>query len=490
LAGFCLTAGSFVSTLIIARLLGVEKAGVIAYAVWLVAFIIPIFDLGLSSTVARYVPALVGSGSEPEAKRLAVILFRVLLFSLAIAAVVLLVIGTRPEISRWIWSGFHSGEVHSATQAGDRPLLLWALLAAWVSMQGIGTFAYAYLRGVHKFGLTALLAVLGFTLQVVAVSVGALKYGVEGAIFGYVLGQIPAAAASLRLVFGSGHVPEDLRIRVLRYIRYAWAGNVAIAFVWSRIEVFFLERSWGSEAIGIFSAALALSTLAVQGPMLLTTGLLPHLSQQAGRKDTASLQQTFATGTRIMAFLVFPCCLGAAAIMPALLPFLYGASFAPASMPAIILLAASAISAPSVVATNLVYAVERSDFIFQSGLIGATLSILAGLLLVPALGPVGAAGSRAFVQIAMVILAGWFVTTRLDCKIPFRSLARLLAAALLSSGIAAIAIAIVPGTKGILIAVPSAAVVYFLAVWLLNALPREDIERLMALGRSLTRQAS
>ena len=66
--------------------------------------------------------------------------------------------------------------------------------------------------------------------------------------------------------------PETVR-RTIRYARFAGAAAVANSFVWSRIEIFFLDRYWGREEIAFFSIALMLSSMASQGPALLTGAL-------------------------------------------------------------------------------------------------------------------------------------------------------------------------------------------------------------------------
>ena len=343
IAGLFITGSNFITSIVVARTLGVEGAGDIAYAVWLVTFLLPIFDLGIPSTIGQFVPALVGAGDGLHVHALAVWLFRLLLLALCLAAGAVLLVFAIAGVSDWTWSRLPASEalrdLHFVV-----PESRWLIIASWLVVQGLASFSFTFLRGIQKFDWAAIIAVAGFVVQVSAVLVGSLVFGQNGAIAGYALGEIPAAAGCLQLFKGSAAIPPEYRLRIIRYARYAWAGNIAAAFVWSRLEIFFLGHFWNNELVGLFAAALSMSNLAVQGPMLLTSGLLTLFSEQMGRNDIPGLQRAFSAGTRVMAFLLVPSCLGAAAIMPTLLPLLYGSAFASAAPETVILFTFSCIN--------------------------------------------------------------------------------------------------------------------------------------------------
>lgn len=237
----------------------------------------------------------------------------------------------------------------------------------------------------------------------------------------------------------------------------------------------FLERSWGLEAVGLFTTALALSSLATQGPLMLTTAILPVLSEQQGRGEFEAMHETSAMATRLLALLVIPCCLGMAALMPLVLPLIYGSAFAPAIPAAIILVCAAAVSATSVVGTNLVLAMERNDFVLISSLVGAGFAVVAGLMLIPTFGVLGAATTRALIQMFLVVLGSWFITRRLHCPIPFGALARICLAATACALAAAICVRIIGNAAAILPAIAVAAIVYLVALRLFRAVPPGDL---------------
>ena len=129
---------------------------------------------------------------------------------------------------------------------------------------------------------------------------------------------------------------------------------------------------------------------------------------------------------------MIPLAFGGAAIIPVLLPLLFGAEFAPA-VPNAMVLTVTAALAFSTIGSSLVYAKERSGFIALGGFVGAVLSVAAGFLIVSRFGVWGAVWSRLFVQAFMIALGTWFIVTRLHFSYPFRSLGSTVVAAGLCS---------------------------------------------------------
>jgi O-antigen/teichoic acid export membrane protein len=189
----------------------------------------------------------------------------------------------------------------------------------------------------------------------------------------------------------------------------------------------------------------------------------------------------------MMAFLVFPLTFGCAAIAPLLLPLFYGIQFAPAIPSSIVLVAGASIGATATVGSSLIYALERSRFIFWSGIPGAFLSVAAGLLIIPRWGVLGAALSRTGVQFAMVALGVWYIHKKLRCPVPFSSVLRTVVA----SSVAAFGAYACVQVSSDALMTPAAILVavslYFLAVRFMKPLTKEDWAALDKATRFLPR---
>jgi O-antigen/teichoic acid export membrane protein len=467
-AGFLIALGSVAANVIVAQCLGVESTGVVAFALWVAVVTAAIVDLGIQATLARYLPELIAAGREHEAQRLSGALLRPLAICCGVALSAFVIYA--------IWQ--HQSGRASAAQAA-----IWVLVGCICVLQALAGFTSGCLRGLQRFDTAARLTAVSFACQIAGVAIGSATIGVLGALGGYCAGSAVPAALSLRYAGSGGALSEELRARVRRYALFAWASALSSTVVWSRAELFFLQRSTGSTAVGLFTVGLTLANLAAQAPMLLTAGLLPYFAQSYGRQAMTETREAYATATRVLAFLVFPACFGMAAIAPTALPLIFGQDFAAAVPSATVLVLAAAIGATSSVGSNLLMAMDRSDVFFVSGLVLAILSIIAGFTVIPAYGLMGAAWSRAAIQTSGVAFGCWFLFRRLRFPLPFGGLFRLFLAACLCGIAARACLWLTTGVTSLALAVVVGIGVYAIAVRFVGALHPDDAERLRRLCR-------
>jgi O-antigen/teichoic acid export membrane protein len=473
-AGLSYALGAFIISIIVARALGVQGAGVFALAIWIATITVTLTDFGIGSALMRYLPELTASRRGEDAERLASYLFMILACSSTGAFSIYVVLG--------VWSGDKASDLIKTINGQPE---LWIVIGGMCFAQSFATFMTCYWRGMQKYDRVAIVTVLSTLAQISGIAIGAVWFGIAGALIGFICGSLIPALASVSVVKSGQQVPAELHRRVLRYAAYCWAGALASSLIWSRVEVAFLSTYFGSHDAGLFSVGATLAAMATQGPMLLTGGLLPYFAENIGAQNHEAIREGMATGTRLIAFIVLPMCLGTAAITPELLPMIYGAEFEVAVPAATLLVASAALGACGLVATQVVFANERSDFVFLCNLGGVALAMFVGFFIIPAFGVMGAAWGRVAVQLLMVLAGFWFVECRLGYPVPFNHLARLLFAALLCAGVAHACITLVPGLLGMVLAIVLGAAIYFVSVRLLRALPESDVERLRILTRHL-----
>jgi O-antigen/teichoic acid export membrane protein len=460
--GATLMAG-FASTILVARLLGVAATGAVAYAIWLATMGVTLLDLGAQATLARYLPEL-RQRDPVAADDFEASLFRpYLAITLATVAVV---------------GGLAVAFGMSPPGAGG--WMSVATVGLLCVSQSLANYGLGTLRGRQAFRTAALTTLVSMAVQLLCVIGGALLFGEIGVLAGYGLGSAPLALRALWLLRRPAARSAGVDRRHLSFAAYTWAGGLASALVWSRSEVFFLQRSWGPEPVALLTAGFTFANLAAQGPMLLTGALLPFFSERVAT-DRAAVDRAFASGTRVLAFLALPLCFGAAGVMPALIAVVFGPHFAAASLPGSIIVIAAALAAPGAVGTHVMYARDRSDFIFLSNAVGAVLSVLAGIVVIPRYGLLGAACSRAAIQLLLVVWGFSFLRLRLKCPVPVNSLARLTVCAALCAASARLMLNALPGPAALVPAVVAGAAVYFISVRSLGALPEDDLARLLAL---------
>lgn len=481
-SGVFLLSGNFVSGVIVANFLGVTDTGEFYFFIALCLLAATIFDGGAAASVVRFQATLHGRNDARAASALAGRLARHLLAYVALGMSLFLALASSGQALPFTDLSALSGSL-----VGSARLSFLLLLCLSVAVQTLAMFAVAYLRGRRRFRILAGLSFVSMVGQLAFVFCSALTIGVSGAIVGYGLGQIPLAIVTLSLLFQRDGLNRSIKAEVRRYQRFVWAANVCNVFVWSRIEIFLLQYFWGAREVGLFSVALALSALAAQGPLLLTGAFLPLLSERHGKGDIAGLQRAFSGGTRLLAMAAFPACIGMVAILPGIVELLYGPQFSASVPAAMIVCAAAAISVTAVIGTHAVNALARSDFIFYTSLLGALLSIVLGVSIIPTFGVAGAAISRSITQLLMICAGIWFVSARLRFSYPFAELARILLATMPAGCLAYIAMEFMGGLMGVAVAMGLFVMLYLTGLRVFSALTASDAERLHALNRKLPR---
>lgn len=471
-AGISTTLGGVLSSVVVARLLGVEGLGVVAFATWIATIAILLGDLGIPGVLTRYLPELHARGEREEAGGLARAVFwpfmaAVLAISVSLAGYAVL-----------LWRSGSSGALWISPVDFLSQPLFWLLVALSCLAQALANYFIGWLRGMQRFGRMARLALLSGILHIGFTTIGAAVWGIAGALTGSIAGSILPAVLAFSSLSKPGTISPDLKRRVVHFALGSWAYYIVTVFAWSRMEIFFLERSWGSGEVGLFAVALTLANLATQGPLLLTGALLPYLSERAVSKEQT--QEIYAAGLRLMALIVMPACLGLAAIAPELVPLIYGDAFRAAVPSVCVLLVAASISGTAAVAITYLLAMEQTRFAFIVGGVGAALSIMVGLTLIPAYGTMAAAAGRGGIQILTAAAFVWYIAHRLRCPAPLPALARIFTAASISAIVAGLCQFWLGGPASLVLAIPAAILTYGVSIRLLSALPNEDIERLVA----------
>jgi len=443
-------------------MLGPDGVGRIAYIVWLIEIANVFSCFGLPSTLTRYVAELHGQKKSAQATHFAQWVF--------IRYMLLILLGS-------VFVGFLF--FRSSQYAGFEsvlPLLMVLFLA-----YGLQAINRADLAGLQRFDLLARINVIATIILVAGVFVGGYFFGVIGVLYGYVAGALFPAAYSFRMLrsFSSKQgIDPGLRRRIWKFTFYTWLAMLVSAFIWSRMEIFFLERYWGVHEVAMFTVGLTFAFMVQQAASLFSGAFMAHFSGLVGSDNHTLIQYHYETATKLAALVVIPLAFGGAAIMPALLPLLFGVEFQPA-VPNAMVLTASAALAFSTIGSSLVYAKERSGFIAIGGFAGAILSVTAGFLIVSRFGAWGAVWSRLFVQGSMIAIGTWFIITRLHFSYPFKRLGGTFIAAVFCGLSARWAINVIPNPYvSLFIAVPLGVIVYMLGIKCFRVLGLEELRHL------------
>jgi O-antigen/teichoic acid export membrane protein len=469
LASLLTSAASFVSTIIVARLLGPAGAGEFAYGAWAALIASQVTGFALPQVAMRYL------ASGPD----------------------------RREIERWIWrrTGLllapGAGLALAIGAASSQPKLTIAATALLAAAQMAGGVAQGVLVGAQRYRTLAWASGASGAVHVAAVAVGGAVAGAHGALLGYGLAQIPLALAALWRTqsTAAGELPAAIRVRLRSFAVQTWVAITLALVAWSRLEFAFLEERHGPEAVAMYAVALTIAQVGIQPTMLLGNALLPHFAELVGEGRDATVRETFAAVTRVLAFLAFPLCFGLSALAPTLVPVLLGPEFGEAVFPASIAVASASVVAVGQGANAIVYAHERTRFVALAGVVSAIAAVASFAWAIPRFGATGAAVARSVVQAAGVIAGFAYVAGPLRTSFPAGKVVRAALAAALAAGVGgATARMLGPSWESVAGAMVASTVAYAVAAPRLAVLDPSDAHHLIpllgALPEPLRRRAA
>ena len=237
-AGLTLLATGFVCSIIAARLLGPEANGIIAFSLWLTTTGALIAELGAGVTLLRILPQLKGNGYSTE-ERLG---FAAYLLQPTIIATIILLAG----YVAYYWD---TERLHWAGDASE----VIVITGVFFVLQSLGAYSKNYLIGEQQVGAFLRITVTSSALQLVTVLLGAIFFGVSGALAGYAIGQLPMFIATLRIAIAR---KNSCGVGLSSLVGSSLILSIELinsSIFLNRIELIFLQRYWGIEAVGFYA---------------------------------------------------------------------------------------------------------------------------------------------------------------------------------------------------------------------------------------------
>lgn len=460
--------------MVVARHLGPDLNGRYAFLLWLVESLVLLFNVGLPGALNRFLAHQLGRADKVAVQRMV----RFGLWSgLVLSSFVALVT-------------FGAAHMYVLADQAMSPLAFaLALLAAVQMWMGL---TQSILMGLHQFRVYSRAVVAAAVVLVIGQTLGVAGWGLEGAIYGalasFAVGAILLTRAAMNasnseVSASSGTIQLDPAF--LHYARDTWLATLISAVVWGRSELFFLERLSSSQEAGYFSVGLLFTSIVVQSVNLISGALLPHLSRLVGAGETTKLHDHYSRITVFIALWAFPLSIGGIALMPQLLPIVFGQSYAGAAQ-AVQWLMATGLLTFATVGSAVVYGQGDAYIIRNWSLLGAALHVALCTIIAPHYGAVGVAISRLLVQAMMIAIGFYLLETRYGLPVPFRPLLRLLFAGC-ACGLAANVTAELAGSgvTAVGLGVAIGAVVYLISLRVLRAITGDDASALRALVAGL-----
>lgn len=406
--------GRMAAAIFLARQLGPDLAGSYFFYVWLIEFILIIIFFGMPGALTRYLAEFIGGEYHEKAEQLVrwVVRKYITILLLTLTSVIFLATLVFKE---------------------SEDILILIVLAILLFLQAISGLINAYISGLQKFKRLAKVNLTTSISLLIFQPVMSIWFGLTGALVGCALSYLCAIIwlkpiISIVRIDGISSVPNSF----ISYSKYTWLASIVSAIVWAKAELFFINQLSTSVQAGYYNVGLILSSFVVIGAGMLTGALMPHFSAAHAKNDLKSIQLDYSRFTTFVAIFALPICLFSVALMPELVPFIFGNSYYNA-IPVASLIMITGMFAISGTVTSVLQAFGKSRIIFLTGLFGAVIITIGCLILVPKYGAIGAAWIRLITQALMVTIGGLYVHYKLNIILPYNSLLRLAAAALIAA---------------------------------------------------------
>lgn len=465
------TVGRVVSAVVIARQLGPDTVGKYAFLVAVAEFMVQFISLGLPSTLTRFMAETTGRGGQAG----------------------------QAGLLRWVAGRYAAlallGAAALAFGLSGYAMTTNLLLGVFLLSLTTYTLVHAYLSGIQNFRQLAKINFFSGLALVVCQPVGVALFGLDGALIGGIVSSFmsllalrPIAAAFMKGKLPAGDMPAPSDMR--RYALYTWLAALVSAIVWSRTEVFFLS-SFGTHAeVGYFNVSLTLYGGVYMLGGLLTGGMTPHFSTLVGSDSREMLQRDYGRFMSMVALFNFPLCIGGAAIMPELLPLIFGKEYVPA-IPAATVLMVGGLMCVGWVSNSITYAFGKSNYIFNIALLCAFLMLAGCAAIIPAHGALGGSWVRLGVQAVSTVIGIAIVHVLMKYVPPYLAILKIGLAACMCAVVARLVIVQFPGEALALAAgVAAGALTYLLSLRVLCPIPVGDRDAYVRLASRLPGRAA
>jgi O-antigen/teichoic acid export membrane protein len=368
---------SMVAVIIVSRILGPVNFGVLAVFNAIFGLMLGLTDFGLGTTAIK----LISSQMENNKHRAAVTM-RVILKLELVAGFVVGIIGL-----------LCAGPIASAIGG---PHLLNAVRLAFLAsaFASAGAFVVPFLVAKQQFLKNAIIGIsVGFirTLGVVLLLTWS-ALNLSHVLWVYTVAPIVA------FFIGLYFAPRDWRVKpavgeekeafgqIFHFSKWVLLSYFATMAA-SRLDIFLLSSMKGSEAVGLYAAALQLASVM---PLLIgavTTVLLPRVSQLGSRDEFKSYLKKVLLGATVVVIVLAP----VAIFGDLVIKLIFGAKYV-AAIPAFKVLFAAYLVAIFANPIGIIfYGINKPNVLTFYNYLQLALTLVLNLALIPGYGPLGSA---------------------------------------------------------------------------------------------------
>ena|GEM_PF-806360 len=363
----------FITSIVIARLLGPEKLGEYSLAFWILTIVGYFVNLGLPTTVTKYISEYSGKKDYNSAGSIIRNCSRWILWAGVLVTLALFF------LSPFIANLYHKPYLSVYLRIGALGMIPMGLLAIY--MAGFSGF----LRYDLIAFLTFILSPLTFLLIILAL---VLKKDVEYLFWVSFISNFLGAFLYYEFYHSKKYpyirkgLPSELKSKLISYSKSIFVILLLEAFLWERFELLFLGAYGSEKQVAFYNLGFNLANKVILLlPGALTGVLLPIMSEAYGGGAKERLMNIHYNSTRYLALIAFPLCAGGIALAPRIITSIYGSQYLPSAFIFAIVLLAGTVGSVSTASSSFLYSVERQKVILRFYILAVFLKLVLNLFL-------------------------------------------------------------------------------------------------------------
>ena len=382
-------------TILFARALGQNRFGLFSYALVFVSIFAIIADFGMQTILVREIARPRWQPSELLGNA---VVIKIILSLLAITVTILVA---------WL--------------AGYPQELFFIIIILTLSIPV--TYKFYTLRAIFEAPFSAslkmtvpVLCQLFDSLLLVGITYTLMRSGasLEKLVMGYVLSNLPGLiltiyAAARRVPFRFA-INKELSWFLLRESFPLWIYTILMT-VSGSVDVLFLRELRGESAVGLYSAALRLTSPLLFIPQGIVVSLFPLLSRYHGQSDE-KLTIAFHLGMKVILLLALTLAIATTFLGSEIIKLLYSDEFSGSAQPLIILMWSQAFFFLSYFVTNTLTSANQQQIPYYAAAAMLLTNVIASWILIHAFGVQGAAVAK-LVSIIIGAVVLFFAVSRI-----------------------------------------------------------------------------
>lgn len=418
LSSLILSISRFVTSVIIARMLGPVLMGAYSLVTFTISVLDIITSLGLQNLAIKYISEFDGENNTDTREKIIRYILKIKII-LTIAGSIFLITFSR------FFARFYA----------DDNLKTYILIAAIALLPaGIAAIGRSIMQGLQDYRALTFQALLSAPLSIIITLFFLyLGFSVNGVI------AVTVFTSTVDLIiyyfFIRRHIklrfclktslPPDLKKRLITYNWHLAIIVILDAIIWQRSEVFFLGRLSSQADVAFYSVAYNLSSWIIAFlPGMFGNVLFPVMSELFGKNEKNKLNELYILSTRYLMIFSIPFCFAGIGLSSTIIRLMYGSAYLPMTPVLNILLVSSCFGIIASPGSSVYYATERQRYIIKIGLCIAIVNIILNLSLIPSFGAIGAAIVNSFSQIAAVLIGTSVICRALSIRFPIKDLVK------------------------------------------------------------------